>query len=84
LRSLHPCVGIAEQAVRERNDLVPTLAQGRDPDRDAVQPEVQIGPECAALDLAGEIAVRRRDEANVDRAALRRADTPDLAVLEDA
>src|SRR5262249_18359458 len=49
--------------------------------RDAVE---EIGAEAAVVDRGAQVAVRRRDDADVDRPHLRRAQAPDLPLLERA
>ena len=60
------------------------LAQRRQMQRDDVEPVVQIAAEVAGANLLVEIAVRRRDDARVDRQRLRRADGNDFAMLQRA
>ncbi len=60
------------------------LAQRRQVQRDDVQPVVEIAAEVADANLLVEIAIRRRDDARVDRNRLRRADGNDFAMLQRA
>ena len=53
-------------------------------DRDDGEPEVEVLAEAALLHLRGEVAVGRRDEANVDGARRARADRLHLPLLQHA
>ncbi len=68
----------------EERDVLPALAQGRDADREDVQPVVEVGPEAARLDGGLEVVVGGGDEADVDLPRLARADPLELSLLEDA
>src|SRR5262249_13611989 len=60
------------------------LAQRRDAHADHREPEIQVLAEPSLVDLALEVAVRRRDHPHVDTTRLRLADTADLTRLEGA
>ena len=68
----------------ERFDLLEPLAQRRQHNGDAVQPVEEIHPERTPLDLALEIAVGRRHEANIHIAILQPTDATDLPFLQHA
>jgi hypothetical protein len=68
----------------ERTDQRPTLAKRRHHEGHAVEPEEQIAPKGASLDLGGEVAVGRGDKANIDRYRPGGADARHLAVLDRA
>src|SRR5512143_2243715 len=70
--------------VREEHDIVRTVAQRRQRDRDDVEPIVQVLAELAALHRASEIHVRRGDDAHVDRDRFGAADPPRPTLLEYA
>ncbi len=59
------------------------LAQRRDDEGHAVQPEIQVLPERAAAHLGLEVAVRGRDEADVDLDGGQPADPHHLSLLDD-
>ena len=73
-----------EEVPRERQDVLAPLAQRRELDRDDVQAEVEVLAEAARGHLVAEDAVRRGDDAHVDRARLASAHAEHLALLEDA
>ena len=87
-----PCRRRRGSAVREPRhevltswlDVVAAVAQRRHEDRKDVQPVVEVLAELAVLDLLQEVAVRRRDQADVDLDGRARADRVDLAVLHGA
>ena len=58
-------VELFDEAAGERADILAPVAQGRDRDRDDVQAVVKLLPEAADLDLVGEIAVGRAEDAQV-------------------
>ena len=60
------------------------LAERRDARADDGEAEVEVLAEAALVDLALEVAVRRRDDADVHATRLRLADAADLARLERA
>src|SRR5262249_55642712 len=72
-----------ELACEERNIAV-ALAERRHDQLDHVEPVVEVLAEAPRLDLRGEIAMGRRDDAPVDLLDLRRAERLDLALLQDA
>ena len=67
----------------ERHVLAP-VAQRRDPDRDDVEPVVEVLAELAGLHRRLEVAVRRGDHPRVHRDRLVRADAPDRPLLQRA
>src|SRR6266568_2330962 len=83
-RAAHLRRGALEEQARQPVDLADALAQRRDDQRDAVQPEVEIAAEGAAGDLGLEVAVGGRDEAHVDGARPEPADAQHLPGLDDA
>jgi len=75
---------VLEEPLGEWADLVGALAQGRDPQRHRVEPVQEVEPEPAGLDHRLEVAVGRRDHADVDVDLLVAADPRDLLGLEHA
>ncbi len=60
------------------------LAERRHAHADDGEAVVEVVAEAALVDLALEVAVRRRDDAHVDALRCDVADAPDLALLERA
>src|SRR5690606_21334783 len=73
-----------EEEPGEDPDVAATLAQRRDAQREHVEAVIQVGAEPALRDLRREIAVRRRDDANVHLQRRVGADALDLAFLQRA
>src|SRR5439155_16878032 len=73
-----------QEMVRQELDVPAPLAQRREHERDDGQPVVQVGAEAAAVDEIAETAVRRRDDAGVDRDGGAAADAVDLVLLQHA
>src|SRR6185503_13313295 len=71
-----------DEMQRKRRHVLATLAERRHDDRKHAQAVEQIEPESPGLDLAAEIAIRRRDESHVDAASRRRAHRPNLPLLQ--
>ena len=65
-----------------RGDVLHPLAEGREVQRDHVQPVVEVAPEIAAADLFLEIAVRRGNNAHVDAHCLGGPHGDDLSLLQ--
>ena len=74
----------AEEVVREHEDVAAALAQRRQLDVDDVEAVVEVLAEAALLHLGGEVAVRRGDDAHVDRDGLVAADALERPLLEHA
>src|SRR5208283_4273783 len=70
--------------LRQQQDIVAAVAQGRQLDLHDVQPVKQILAELAAADGLREVAVRRGNEADIDAQLLRAADARERAVLQKA
>ena len=70
--------------LHEHAHVAASLAQRRQLDDDDREPVVQIEAEATAVHLGAEIAVRRRDDAHVDRDVVLAADAPDAPPLEHA
>ena len=70
--------------IREARDVLAALAHRRQLDVDDREPEVQILAERALVDLVAQIAVGRREHADVDLVRAIAADALDLALLEHA
>lgn len=66
------------------DDVARPFAQGRKMDREHVQAEIEILTEAALGYRPLQVAVARRDEANVDLDRTRAADAVDLAFLDGA
>src|SRR5260370_28385890 len=79
-----PLGGPLQEEGGKRRDLRGALAQRRDRNGDAVQPEVQIAAKCALREQRREIAVGRCDKANIYGARPERTDALNLAALEHA
>src|SRR5262249_7184979 len=73
---------VEDEAGRERLDLLDSIAQRRDRDRQAVETEEQIASERPALALSREIAVRRGEDPHIDLAGHQAAQRQPLALLE--
>ena len=73
-----------EEVLGEQRDVVTALAQRRQVERDDVQAVVEIAAEVSGANLLVEVAVRRRDDARVDRNRLGRADGNHFALLQHA
>ena len=72
------------ETLRQRFDVAGTLAKRRDPDREHVQPVVEIFAEAAGCDLLAEVAVGRGDDAHVHPQFGLGADRLHAPVLEHA
>jgi len=70
--------------VGERQDVLAPLAQGRYLDAHDLEPVVDVLAEGSLAHHRVEVAVRRRDDAHVDAAALRATHAADLVVLQHA
>ena len=73
-----------EEVVDEEVDVLLALAQRRDQDRQHVEAVEEVLAEAARLRLGGEVAVRRRDDADVDLDVLRVAEAADRLLLQHA
>ena len=83
-----PPIVLAAEKIREvpdeRGNVVAAVPQGRHPDRDDAQPEVEVLAEGALLDLLLEILVGRGDDPDVHLDRPRRSEPLDLPLLEHA
>ena len=79
-------LGARREVVDQRRDVFAALAQRRHVNVNDAQPVEQVLAELARGDALGQVAVRRRDDADVHvmRAPIVRADRLDFAVLEEA
>jgi hypothetical protein len=77
-------VRLAEEAQRERLDLVGAVAQRRDGQHHGVHPVVEVVPEGALFAHRLEVAVGRGDDPHVDSDLLAGADAGEALGLEDA
>src|SRR5438876_5659443 len=75
---------VLEKVDGERTDVVPALAEWREPDRKDAQTVQQVLPEGARAHGLFEVAIRRCDDPDVDLADRLATDRSHLAVLEDA
>src|SRR5438445_615160 len=75
---------VADEALREKQDVASAHAQRRQLDADDVQAEVEILAQAALLDGRLEVAVGGGDDAHVDRDLVVRPDRPHRALLEHA
>src|SRR5262249_57461788 len=73
---------LQEEAYQGR-DVLGSLAQRRDMDGEDIQAIVKVVPEAPFLDHPGEVAVRRRDHADVELDRPGAADPLELLLLED-
>ena len=73
-----------DQVTHEQRNVAAPFAQRRQRDRKHVQAVVEIAPEAPAPHLLGQIAVGRRDDADVDVDRARTAEAFDLPFLEHA
>ncbi len=69
---------------RHQRDVLAPVAQRRHLDRHDVEPIEQILAEAAGADLAGKVAVRRRDDADIDLDPARPADPLEGLLLQRA
>ena len=72
------------EMAHQLGDVLAPLAQRRHADREDVQPVVEVLAEVALLDQVDQVAVGRRDQAEVDADRTVGADRIDLAVLQRA
>src|SRR4029453_9346494 len=74
-----------DEVIEKKRDVFPPLPERRHVQADDVEPIVQVLPERAGGDVPGEVAIRRRENPNVDaRMGPVRADTLQLAGLEES
>src|SRR6185295_6138222 len=74
---------LAREVLDQGADVLRSLAQRRDVDARHRQPEVEIGPEGPLIGLRAQVAVGRRDDADVDLDVLLAADAAERTPLED-
>jgi hypothetical protein len=81
----HPGGGnhIGEGSIRRDRDVLRALSQRRNTKGDDIQPEVEVAPEDAAFYLGGQVAIRRRQHAEVRPPNVIGADRPELLLLQD-
>src|ERR1700761_3505111 len=77
-------VELGEEVAGDEQDVLVALAQGRQLDRDDVQPVVEILAEAPGLDLGQGIAVGGADDADIDLLGDVAADALDAAALDEA
>src|SRR4051812_9672335 len=68
----------------ERRNVLHPFAQRRQADREDVEPVIKIRPELAVRNGPRQMAMRRADNAYVDRLRLRRSDALEAALLQYA
>ena len=68
--------------IREEGDVVLPFPQGRNVQREHVQPEVQVFAEAPLADLAHQIDVGGRDQAKIDGDLAAPSDALDLPLLQ--
>src|SRR5947209_14831981 len=68
--------------LNKHGNVVGALAKGRQVERDDVESVVQVGAEVSRLDLFLEVAIRRGNEARIDRDCLGGTDGNDFAMLQ--
>ena len=74
---------LPQEVTRQQRDVLAPLAHWRQREAHHVQAVVQILAETCFADRGFEVAMRGRDDANVDRRRLRRTDRADGAFLQD-
>ena len=74
---------LVDQVARDQHHVVTALAQGREAHLHHVEAVVEVIPELPLLDRRLEVDVCRRDDANIHRLALCRADLGDRALLQN-
>ena len=78
-------LGVAlQEELDQRRDVLAALAQGRQVDRDDVEPVVQVLAEPAGVDLVEQVAVGGGDDPGVDLDGAGVADPLELPLLQDA
>jgi hypothetical protein len=82
--SLHLPRQLRQRAAGDRQDVRPPVAERRNAKLDDAKTVVKVIPEPAAVDLLGEVAIRRGDDPDIDfpRAAL--TDAADFVFLQNA
>jgi len=75
---------LARELACEQRDVGAALAQRRHDQLDNIQPVVQVLAKPPGLDLGGEVAMGRRDHADIDLVDVRRAERLNLALLQRA
>ena len=68
----------------EERDIVGALAQRRNRERHDRQAIEEVEPKPATIDLGAQVAMRRRDDTNVDRKVAPTTEPAHLAALEHA
>ena len=76
--------GRREQVVHEGGDVRASFAQRRHAHHVDVEAEIEVLPEPLRLDLGLEVAVRRRDDARIDRDRAVSPQPADLTLLDHA
>ncbi len=76
--------GILQEVPGKKRDILTPFAKSRQGDRHDVQAVEQVFAKLARCDLLAEIAVRRRDDADIGADRPRAADRRELAGLQDA
>src|SRR5262249_564584 len=72
------------EMVNKRRHVASAIAEGRDIDRNNVEPIIQVFAESTVFDHSLEIAICRRDHSHVDLHGLGGADAHDLFLLQRA
>src|SRR3954468_4442962 len=75
---------VGDESAEKRHDVLGTLPQRRDPEREDGEPVIQIFPEATFLGCLPQIAVRRGKDAHVDADRQRATEAGDFPLLEDA
>src|SRR5262245_40981465 len=73
-----------EETLDEQRQILEALAERGQPDLDDGEAIEQVGAKRLRVDLGAQVAVRRRDHANVGGTIRVRAEALDLAALEGA
>src|SRR5262249_49922528 len=81
--AVHPPGESIHEVSDERRDVLGTLAQGRQVDREDVQSVVEVVAEAALVDHRKQIPVGRRDHAHIDLDRPRATEALELLLLKD-
>jgi len=75
---------ILQEIIDEQRDIFLALAEGRQGERDHVEPVIQVFPERILLDLGKKVFVGRGDQTDVDPDRLGRTQGHDLLLFQQA
>src|SRR3954468_8530870 len=75
---------VGDERAEKRHDVLGTLPQRRDPEREDGEPVIQIFAEATFLGCLAQIAVRRGEHAHVDGSRQRATEAGDFPLLQDS